>query len=340
MCKIFFLIIAFAIINASIGSATEVSHPPTYEQMKEAIKRDDAFGEGLYEALQYSSDDIQRLKKTKNIQYIIAAASQLHGSERISLLVEQLKDVEKNILGLSLLITTLLHEDEIRETPSLEGLIQKLKELSPNNGFPYYLQAYYHAQKGDTDSCIRYTKQAAQYPVFNNYDKEISKNSIAASIFLGYPKLAAQLHALVQLNDMFLYYKLAQYILENSSDNKSNMLLCLKMGKILQAASTTIIADYISIAILKKSFEALKTYQETKQELSSLYELKESLTILTECSTKISKTKDISQKRSEKYYTELYETSEQYAMKNLISEYPATITLEGKSIDCISQTAQ
>ncbi|XCN72703.1 MAG: hypothetical protein Q3M24_20815 [Candidatus Electrothrix aestuarii] len=340
MGKVSFWIIVFAIINVPIVSAEKVSHPPTYEQMKEAIKEDESFDTDLYEALQYTSEDIQRLKNTGNIQYIIAAASQLHGSERISLLVEHLKDVEKNILGLSLLITTLLHEDEIRKTPSIEGLIQKLKELSPNNGYPYYLRAYYYARKGDTDFCIKYTKQATQYPVFNNYEVELSENSIAGSIFLGYSKLAAQIHALVPQNDIFLYYKLAQYILKNSSDNKADILLCLEMGKILQAASTTVISDYISIAILKKTFEALKTYQETKGNLSSLNKLKERLTILTECSKKISTNSDISETRWVEHYDELYAVSEQSAMKKLIADYPATIALDGKLIDCISQVAQ
>lgn len=339
MCKIFFFI-ALAIINASIGSATEVAHPPTYEQMKKAFKKDDAPDIDLYEVLQYSSDDIQRLKKTGSINYIIAAASQLYGSEKISLLMEHLKSVQKNILGLSLLITTLLNEDEIRKTPPLEGLIQRLKELSPNNGYPYYLQAYYYARKGDLASCINYTKQAVQCAVFNNYEVKLSENSIAASMFLGYLKLAAQIHALVLQNDMFLYYKLAQYILENSPDNKANMLLCKEMGKRLKANSTTVIGDYLSIGIQKKAFEALKKYQKIEEDLCSLNELKKSIDVRTGCSDKISKTKDISKKRWEKYYEDLYEKSEKYAMEKLIAEYPVTITFNGELIDCAIRTMQ
>jgi len=134
MSNIFFCIIISLVVTGLTEAAAEVSHPPTFEQMQKELKEQDPLDMDLYEALQYTSDDIQRLKSTDNLNYIIAAASQLHGEEEISLLMEHLRDVEKNILGLSLLIATLLDGDELRDTPLLEDLIQKLKDLSPNIG--------------------------------------------------------------------------------------------------------------------------------------------------------------------------------------------------------------
>ena len=324
MFKLTALFLSFIIANVSIVSASDVSHPPTYEQIKKSYKNGDNFNTDLYSAFQYNSDDIQLLKQQESIDYIIAIAYQLDRSEAISLMMEYLTDTKKNVLGLSLLISCALREDKFNEKLPIEHFSQGLIELSPNNGYAYYLMAYYYAKIDNFEYCIKYTEQAVNAATFNNYWADFSENSIKTSVFLGYSKIAAQMYSLGLQHDFFIYYKLADYILNHDS-NMNNILLCKKMGSIIKENSTTVLGDYMSMATLKKSFGKLKKYRNTEKDLSSIEDLKAQLKILTDSLTKISGIYDIPEKRWEQYYTDLYEQSEHYAIKKLMNEFPVNI---------------
>jgi hypothetical protein len=184
--------------------------------------------------------------------------------------------------------------------------------------------AYYYAKTNNFDNCISFTEKAVNATSFNNHWADFSENSISTSIFLGYSKLAAQIHALGLQHDIFVYYRLAEYIL-NRATSRNNIVLCKDMGAILKKNSTTVLGDYISIAIQKKSLEKLNKYTNTDMELASIEDLKGHLKILTESLSKISEKYDISEKRWEQYYDDLYVESEHYAIEKLMGEYPINI---------------
>ena len=325
MNKVAALFLIFIITNVHLAFASDISHPPSYEQIKQSYRRDgDEFNTDLHEAFQYDSDDIELLKQKDNISYIIGVAYQLDRSEAINLLMGYLPEIKKNYLGLSLFISCALREENLNTKLPIESLSKELIKQSPNNGYAYYLMAYYYAKTNNFDNCINFTEKAVNASSFNNYWADFSEISISTSIFLEYSKLAAQLHALGLQHDIFVYYRLAEYILNNST-SRDNIVLCKDMGVIIKKNSTTVLGDYMSIAIQKKALEKLKRYKNTAKELSSIEDLKGHLKILTESLSKISETHDISEKRWEQYYDDLYGKSEHYAINKLINEYPVNI---------------
>jgi len=311
-------------MNLSICLASNISHPPTFEQMNKSRKDGDSFNMELLEAFQYSSEDIELLKQKGNINYIIAAAYQLDQPSAINLLMDYLSEIKKNYLGLSLLISCSLREETLNTNLPIELLSKRLIKQSPNNSYAYYLMAYYYAKINNFEKCITYTNQATNASFFNNHWAEYSENSISTSMFLGYSKLAAQMHAIGLQHDVIIYYRLAKYILKSSPDRK-NAMLCKKMGTILKKHSTNVLWDYVSIGILKISLEQLKDTKNIKNELSTIEDLKAHLSILTESLKRIGETYDISEKRWELYYTDLYRQSEHYAIKKLMKEFPLTL---------------
>lgn len=324
MYRIAVIFSIFILTNVHIALAADISHPPTYEEIKQSYKDGDNFRTDLHEAFKYNSNDIELLKKKKNINHIIAVAYQLERSEAVDFLMGYLPEIRANYLGLSLLISCALREEILNKELPIEELSKELIKQSPNNGYAYFMMAYYHAKTNSFDNCIKFTKKAVDASSFNNHWADYSKNSISGSIFLGYSELAAQMHALGLQHDIFVYYRLAEYILKNDT-NRNKIALCMEMGTILKKNSTTILGDYMSMAIQKKALEKQKKYKNTDKELSSIEELKKHLKILTESLSRISETHDISEKRWEQYYADLYGKSEHYAIKKLMSEYPVNI---------------
>jgi hypothetical protein len=320
--SLIFIILIFT--NANFALSSEISHPPTYEQIKQSYKDRDQIKTDLYEAFKYNSDDIEFLKQKKNINYIVAIAYQMNRSEAVNLLMSYLPEISHNYLGLSLLISSALREENLDKKIPLENLSKELIKQSPNNGYAYYLIAFYYAKMNQFEECINFTYKAVNSSSFNNHWADYSKNSISTSTILGYPILAAQIHALGLQHDMFVYYELAKYIL-NHDTSRNSIALCKEMGTILKKNSTTIFADYMSLAIQKKALEKQKKYINTDKELGTIEDLKGHLKILTESLSTISETHDIGEKRWEQYYADLYGQSEQYAIKKLMSEYPVNI---------------
>lgn len=308
--------------NISISFASDISHPPTN---KEIINHQSKNGEGinsdLYRSFLYDQEDINFIKKQKNIKYIIAAAYQLHPSDAVDFLMDYLPEIKNDILGLSLFISCALREDEFNKELPIEALSENLIRLSPKNGYVYYFLAYYYAKTDDIGNCSKYTKQAIKAPIFDNLWDDFSENAISTSIFLGYSKLAAQTHALGLQHDIFIYYKLADYLL-NKTTNSDYLLLVLKMGTILKSNSATVLSDYMSMAIQKKSLEKLEKYQDTETGLNNIEAEKGQLKILTDYLQNIGDNYSISEKRWEQYYDDLYGKSEGFAIKKLMDEYP------------------
>ena len=67
MYQIFLIFIILIFTNANFALASEISHPPTYEQIKQSYKDKDQFITDIYEAFKYNSDDIEFLKQKKNM---------------------------------------------------------------------------------------------------------------------------------------------------------------------------------------------------------------------------------------------------------------------------------
>ena len=148
------------ITNVHFALASTISHPPAYEQIKQSYKNGDRFDTDLYEDLKYNAFDINLLKRQKNISYIVAIAYQLDRSEAINLLMSYLPEIRTNYLGLSLLISCALREDKLNKKLPIENLSKELIKQSPNNGYAYYVMAYYYAKTNNFDNCINCTKKA------------------------------------------------------------------------------------------------------------------------------------------------------------------------------------
>lgn len=91
--------------------ASEVSHPPTFQQMKDASTGESCDDSAIYEALKYTDNDVKRLKKQNNDLYIIGAAYQYDKPKALGFLKQFLPLIENNPIGLSLLLSCALQGD-------------------------------------------------------------------------------------------------------------------------------------------------------------------------------------------------------------------------------------
>ncbi len=207
MNKLFFILIFFKSV-ATFGA--ELSHPPTFEQIRQAYKHDDLKQEMLVvQALEYTDDDIETIKKQNNINYIIGASYQTYRHQGCELLTEYFSIIQNDPVGLSLLISFALQSDVKPSLSNIGKLTDILIRLEPANSFSYYLKAYYYSKIGKPGLCYNYLQQGNRKN-FNNFFKELSVISINTSLFLGYSKIAAQIHALGLQHDVLIYKNLAE----------------------------------------------------------------------------------------------------------------------------------
>jgi hypothetical protein len=301
-----------------ICHASEVSHPPTFQQMKDASNGENCDESAIYEALKYTDNDVNYLKKNNNFIYIIGAAYQFDKPKAISFLKQFLPLIENNPIGLSFLISCALQEDDPAKSIDLEHLTEQLINIDPGNSNVYYLKAYFFSKLNNADKCLYYMRKASNISNFNNYYTELSNISIKTSLFLGYSKIAAQSYALGLQHDIMIYSELSKYLAQNKQAPEFQ-IECFKMGVTLRKNSKTLLNDLISYAV---QLRALKQMKGRENEIKAVEkERKKSLDIL-ETIQVIDEAYDIPEDRQVEYFNDLYSKSETYAIIKLMKEYP------------------
>jgi hypothetical protein len=86
MSRFLIILVTSAFLYIPICSASEVSHPPTFQQMKDASNPESRGGSAIYEALKYNANDVKLLISRRNPDYIIGAAYQYDKHKIISFL--------------------------------------------------------------------------------------------------------------------------------------------------------------------------------------------------------------------------------------------------------------
>lgn len=301
-----------------ICHASEVSHPPTFQQMKDASSGESCDDAAVYEALKYTDIDVKHLTSQNDINYIIGAAYQYDKSNAISFLNKYLPLIENNPIGLSLFISCALQEDDPAKNIDLEHLTEQLIKIDSGNGYVYYLKAYYYSKLNNADKCLYYMQKANSAGRINNYFTELSNISIKTSLFLGYSKFAAQSYALGLQHDIMIVSGLSQYLSQMKGATEFQ-IECMKMGVILRNNSKTLLSDLLSYAV---QIRALKEMRGKEYEIKATEKKrKESLRIL-ETANAIDEKYNIPEKRQIQYFDDLYSKSETYAILKLLKEYP------------------
>ena len=324
MHKLLVLICIFSFLYASNRHTFELSHLITLQQLKEALDGEEGDEKTVSEVLRYTEDDIDHLKKQNNINYIIGAAYQLGAATKnykqkfLTLLKQYIHLVEVTPIGLSLLLSRALREDDLARDLDLEYLTDKLISLDSKNGYPYYFKAYYFSTIKNADKCLLYMAKANSQEIFNNYYTELSNISIMTSLFLGYAKTVAQIHALGQQHDIGIFLGLSKYL--NGKIKKPECLNeSVKMGMALKKSSRTILNDLLSYAVLLQAYAKMKGKEEELRAVE--HERDDAFKMLYTLDTFYEK-HDVSEKRIVEYYEDLYSTSETYAVRKLLQEYP------------------
>jgi hypothetical protein len=318
MNRLFALLIISEFFFLPNCSASEVTHPPTFQQIKSGSNEVGCGDSAIYEALKYTDNDVKILKKQNNYKYILGAAYQYDKEKTIPFLNEYFTLIEKDPAGLSLLISCALQEYEHVQKINFEQLTEKLIYTDPENSYAYYLKAYYFSKIDNAGECLSYMRRANNKKIFNNYFTELSNISIKTSLFLGYSKYVAQYYALGLQHDIIIFSGLSKYLTQKGRKPEFKME-CLKMGMILRKNSKTLLNDFISFAV---QLRALKELKGKESEIKSVEQEKDESSKILEIAHSIEETYDIPESRQVEYFNDLYSKSETYAIIKLSKEYP------------------
>jgi len=314
------------VLSVLMALSISLSHAEgTSDQLisKQVIKKEDSFAS---ENLKYTSADIYRIKKQKNIKYIIAAAHQMEydaNSDSLNFMKPYLQDMQKYPSGFSLYVNYMVRSPKVDNNHAdkeTERLLQKFIDIVPENGYAYYLAAYYYCDIKDIEKCLEYTEKAVNAKFFDNYWKELSGYLIETSVFLGYAKSVAHRQALPLSHYQIMYKKISDYITTKQPTVK-NILLIKKMGELLYDSSSTVLEGLISLSIRKDS---IKNIHDKKYE-KELEGIEKERNMIVSCMKYLNYAGNnpaISEKRWEQYGDDLFQHSELYAIKKLMADYP------------------
>jgi uncharacterized protein YifE (UPF0438 family) len=312
----------FAAFNIFLFYSAEASEEAKVE--KEFQEKID-----YYEEFQYTQTDIDKIKKYKNIKYIIAAVHRMEfgiNVDPLSFMKPYLEEIQKYPSGLSLYINYILQSARMsgkHADKETELLLQKMIKMHPENGYAYYLAAYYYSINDNLEKCLEYTKKAANAKIFENYWKELSEYLIETSIFLGYTKNDAYKQALPLSHNTLMYRRTCEYIL-NNQENRENIFLCKKVGDMLHVNSNTILERILGLNIKNDSINMLDS-KEFEKEKKLIEEETKEISSFMQYLNDARENSNISEKRWEQYGSDLFQHSEFYAIKKLMAEYPAHI---------------
>ena len=205
MSKFLIILAATAYLYIPACSASEVSHPPTFQQMKDASDSDSHISTAVNEALKYTENDINKLISRNIHEYIIGAAYQYDKPKTVTFLKDHFALFKYRPAGLSLFLSCALQEYEKLHNINFEELTEMLIKADPKNRYSYYLKAYYFSKMDNSEKCLSYVKEANRKKIFNNYFTELSNISIDTSLFLGYSKVVAQNYALGLQHDIVIF---------------------------------------------------------------------------------------------------------------------------------------
>ena len=302
----------------SICSASEVSHPPTFQQMKNASSKEGCGDSAIYEALKYTDNDIKLIKNQHDYRYIIGAAYQYDKQKTVSFLKEYLPLIENNAVGLSLFISSALQNFEQIQNIDFESYTERLIKIDPENSYTFYIKAYYLSKVNDADKCLFYLREGNRRKIFNNFLIELSNISIKTSLFLGYSKFAAQNYALGLQHDIGVFSELSKYLTQKTL-KPDFKIECLKMGMVLRKNSKNILNDLLSLAV---KLRALKEMENKENEIRAIEKERQESWELIETANAIEETYDIPEDRQVEYYNDVYSESETYAILKLLKEFP------------------
>lgn len=302
-------------------SASELSHPPTFHQMKDASKKNGPYDSAIYDALKYTENDVERLIKENNPIYIIGAAYQYDKLKSISFLKKFFPLIKDNPAGLSLFISCALQKYEQSLNIDFDDLTKRLINIDSENSCGYYFRAYYFAKLNQADECLQYIRKGNSKKTFNNYFAELSNISIKTSLFLGYSEYVAQNYALGLQDDIMIYSGLSKYLTQKMQ-KPIFTIECLKMGMILRKNSKTLLNDLLSYAV---QLRALKKMKGKENDIKTIEREKNESWKILEIAHTIEDTYNIPENRQVEYFNDLYSKSETYAILKLAKEYPVKI---------------
>ncbi len=346
MKKIKFIVVAVLIGGSLLGGYFfwqhkhhVISHPPTFQQFKEASICEYCDYGLILEALEYTENEVNILLKQNDIDFIIGAAIHCNGpnyskiirQSPISLLTQNLSRVEDSPEGLSLLINLVL-EDELNHKVKVDELIERLIYIDPQNSYPYYIKAYYFNKLENAEQCLVYIAKGNKKKNFNSYYKELHDISIKSSIYLGYSEYAAQeyFRSTLIANDNMLLRELSNFLMEEVQ-GPEYLIECKKMLSKFKRNSISLISEICSFVRYKK---VIRKLNDKDEELESLEKEIDRIDMVLNMyndyvADNFEALSDVSEKRMLGFYNDHFSNSYTYAWQKLMEEYPLT-KLDGK----------
>jgi hypothetical protein len=315
------------LMTACARAPISIPHPPRFSDIikgksflnDEFSEEDSEYKYALWQALDYSLADLDKIRGQDNLALWVGGAYQMHNdSSALRFLLPKLSEIQTDPAALALFISYQLQTD-VPEAPPVEQLIDHLHVIDPENSLPYYFKAYWEMTRNNPEACLASIVQGNSQRVFHSYTKEFSRMSITASEFLGYSPFTARYVALGLQPDLLIYPKIYKYLFGTLPTIKT-FTACAAFGKQLQQDSITLIFDLVAINIQRRALEKIVT-SDTAPLLGQLQQAKKAIQERLDRFEAITEQNPISEKRFVQYFDELYAVSEAQAMETLFKEY-------------------
>jgi hypothetical protein len=202
-------------------------------------------GQQFDEALQFTEKEINSLKESKKIRFMVGAGIQSDIDQDLgtALLGSASKINKPTGLSLVSLINRYLSLSSSEDTKvKLSEVIQKMRRIEENNALSYYLYAAILQRDNKHGGAIKQLSIGNSKNIFNSYSTERYNTVVEAAESLGYFKFTSRQYAYNFFIPGEIYLELIDLCdsLVNNNASESSRKECFEMGtKIVLASQNT-----------------------------------------------------------------------------------------------------
>ena len=202
----------------------------------------------------------------------------------------------------------------------VQNIIERLKKTAPGNALPYYIEAVFLIEGGDTESASAALALASGKPEFDNYYDFLRKYISRTWEILNFSKYKARLSALgtIPVGSVMMYRRLSRGIVNRAKVSQEEIDHILLFGKRLESRSRTYIEDLVASSIQEDALK--KSTRNVRSELKRIELKRKNTREFIDALDRMSEDKSITEERWVEYFDQLYSSSENEAIKTLMEE--------------------
>jgi len=306
----------------SVSDASQSSDSQKSREYRSEYKRTQDF----IDSASFTDDDVEIIKKRGIPVELIGAGYTIQPPDQTGLeMIRMAKDIEPtNPVAWAALLYKELElfgdgSSPVIEDAVIQGDLDEFEKVDTNNSLPVFLRAYLYSVTNDLSKASEEMKNASQKKVFSSHVLEIKRYAIEAGESVGHSPLAARMLAINGYwQNLFLFFKLADSLLEYELADRETIEACFDMGKQIEKEGKAIIEQLVGMAIQSRSLLRLTGNKES-EELKSIEERQDIILDIHNMSKQID-FEQVKENRLIRFYDDMYTLGEGEAIKRLYSE--------------------